>query len=317
MKIPSPTYKVPFDAYGTLFENESDSLLRSRPCTGSGSVKISNIEKGLQVLMYDCTFREALELQGNRRPVSKGPYFTLAFFMDVQHLQFGCDELLFEKNAVWDVVFISSVSGFRMYVPPLTRVQCLSINFSQRWLQHNIPDNEGYTDLMDKMKDSETFLLLGYMSASEKERVPELIRSSSKPYGSFYIKSCVLELVSDFLINIRERENVKHHFNNLDALLAETEKSLCDHVTGSMPGLQNLAHRYCLSLSTLKRQFKKRYGVNLSDYFIGKKMEYAQQLLCRKGITAIDAARMVGYKNVNHFITMFKRYNESFTPMLS
>ncbi|HKG69022.1 MAG TPA: AraC family transcriptional regulator, partial [Segetibacter sp.] len=58
----------------------------------------------------------------------------------------------------------------------------------------------------------------------------------------------------------------------------------------------------------LKRHFKKKYGVNMSTFFIRKKMEYAQQLINEKNTSVSETAFMLGYKNVNDFITMFGKY---------
>jgi AraC-like DNA-binding protein len=302
-------YNIPFDAYGTLFESGPERFLHSKPCSGNGGIQVFNLEKGLQVLLCDCMFHEALEMQGNAKDGNKNPYFTLAFFIDVQRLQFGCNnDIVLEKNNIWDTAFIPSSSGFRMYIPPCTRVYCLSINFSQKWLHRNIPERRGASmNLIGKEHAAESFPLLEYMNASEKKLVLELIGSSENAFGSFYIKSCVLKLISDFFIKVKEREDVSFGTNHVDALLAEIEKELCDHVTGKMPKLEHIASKYRLSLSTLKRQFAKKFGVNLFRYFISKKMEYARRLINEENVMAQDAARLVGYKNLSHFLAIYNK----------
>jgi AraC-like DNA-binding protein len=310
MKHQPAAYNIPFDAYGTLFESGPERFLRSKPCSGSGGIQVFNLEKGLQVLLCDCMFNKALEMQGSARPENKEPYFTLAFFTEVQRLQFGCNnDTLLEKNSIWDTAFIPSGSGFRMYVPPRTRVHCLSINFSRKWLHHNIPERrEDSMNLIGKLQAAESFPLLEYMSACEKKLVLELLGSSENAFGSFYIKSCVLKLISDFFIKVKERGDVSFGANPIDSLLAEAEKELCDHVTGKMPTLENIASKYRLSSSTLKRHFTKKFGVNLFRYFISKKMEYARRLINEENVNALDAARLVGYKNMSHFLAMYNKH---------
>jgi AraC-like DNA-binding protein len=310
MKLQPSTYKIPFDAYATLFESGPERHLQPKPCSGNGGIQVFNLEKGLQVLLCDCMFKDALEMQGSIRHANKDPYFTLAFFTEVQRLQFGCnDEVLYERNEVWDTAFIPSGSGFRMYVPPRVRVRCLSINFSPKWLHHNIPEgSETYKELSGNVQAAEMFPLLEYMNASEKKLVLELIDSSKNTFGSFYLKSCVLKLTSDFFIKVKEKENVSFAGSPVDALLAEAEKEICDHVTGKMPKLKDIASKYRLSPSTLKRQFTKKFGVNLFRYFISKKMEYARRLMNEENVTVMDAARLVGYKNLSHFLTMYNKH---------
>ena len=310
MKRKPTTYKIPFDAYGTLFESGPGRLLQSKPCSGNGGIQVFNLEKGLQVLLCDCTFNKALDMQGSSRHKSKNPYFTLAFFTEVQRLQFGCNEdVLLEKNGIWDMAFIPSGSGFRMYVPAHSRVHCLSINFSHKWLHHNLPEgSEAYKNLTAKMQAAEMIPLLEYMNAGEKAVVQELVDASKNTFGSFYIKSCALKLISDFFSKVKEREDVSFGTNTINALLTETEKELCNHVTGKMPKVEAIAGKYRLSPSTLKRQFTKRFGVNLFRYFISKKMEYARRLINEQNVDILDAARRVGYKNMSHFLLMYNKH---------
>jgi two-component system response regulator YesN len=83
---------------------------------------------------------------------------------------------------------------------------------------------------------------------------------------------------------------------------------LCKRITGPLPDTKELAQQFFMSESTLKRKFKKRFGLSMSTYFIIKKMAYAQQLMTVAGATLKDTASMVGYKNITNFAAMFKKY---------
>ncbi len=163
--------------------------------------------------------------------------------------------------------------------------------------------------LKEKIYAAESFSLLDCMKSSEKKLVQELLDSSwKKSFGSFYIKSYVLKIISDFFCKIKDRETLSTNNHCLDASISEIEKHLTSHITGPLPDLKELAPRFSISESTLKRRFKKTYSVNMSTYFIQKKVEYAGQLIHENNISIGEAAAMVGYRNVNHFFSMFKKH---------
>jgi AraC-like DNA-binding protein len=129
-----------------------------------------------------------------------------------------------------------------------------------------------------------------------------------KPRGSFFITSAVLKIISDFFDKIKKREIASDQNISLDDVLMEIEKLLSSPATAKMPNLESLACKYGFSESALKRQFRQRFDTSLSAYFTRRRMDYAMQLICEQKMNLTDAAHLLGYKNVNHFIAMFKKY---------
>jgi AraC-like DNA-binding protein len=147
------------------------------------------------------------------------------------------------------------------------------------------------------------------MNDSEKRQVQELVGNSlKKSTGSFYLKSTILKIISDFFTKIRERESLSINNHKQAVLINEAEKLLCSYSNRTMPCLKELSCKYDLSESTIKRYFKKRHGTTMYNYFINKKMEHAQQLMDEKDMNTVQAARLLGYTNMNHFVKMFNKY---------
>jgi AraC-like DNA-binding protein len=308
-----PIYQVPFDEFHTLFERELRQPSEFGTGVANGAIRTFKLEKGLQATMWDCTLTKGVEMFCNTSNGTANTYFTIAFFLNMNGLQFANSNLPFHEEFIWDTLFISSNSCLRMYVPPMTGIHCLTVSFSKKWFYTNILESDEALDhLRSKIDTSEKLTLLEYMHSLEKESITALICDSlQKPLGSFYIRSGVLKVISDFFDKVKRRGTHRTANNRLNSLLIETEKLLCDHITAKLPSLKSLACKYGLGESTLKRYFKQRYGMNLSVYFLKKKMEYARNLLCGKKADTIDAAHLVGYKNVSHFTAMFKKYNGS------
>lgn len=241
-------------------------------------------------------------------------YFTLAFFLNIKGLQFADNGNFLQQNIIWDTVFISAVSDYKIHIAARARVHGLSISFSKRWLNNNLfEENIAFKNLKEKINTTDSFSLLDSMNSSEKKLIQELLETSWKKYlGSFYIKSAVLKIICDFFYKLKEKQTFGMNALSPYTSIAEVEKYLCDHLLCPLPNLKDLAYKFSISESTLKRHFKKRYGVNMSTYYIQKKMEYAMHLLYEKGLNITETASVMGYSNVNHFNTIFNKYYESF-----
>ncbi len=311
MKINQPIYKLSFEELKQLFKRKSGEDLVLEPYVGKGVLQVFDLERGLQARVWDCYFNKEIDLVNNAETETGAAYFTLAFFPCTQGLCFSGGDTFLPENQVWDTLFTTSTCHYKIHLNSQSRGHCLSISFSRKWLDKNIlENNEAFRSLKEKIDTTEPFLLPECMTLSEKKLIQELLEHSwEKSLGSFYIKSAVLKIISDFFYKIKDREtfNISNHLNSS---ISEVEKYLVQNVTGALPNLKELAGKFCISESTLKRHFKKNYGVNISTYFIYKKMEYARQLMQEQKKSLAEAAGLLGYRNINHFATTFKRYQE-------
>jgi len=314
MKIAQPSYKISFDQLSNLFIRKSKCILALRPRVGEGFVQIFNLAKGLQARVWDCSFNQGIEMYSDASRGVENRYFTVAFLLNTKGFGFANRDTSLKENTICDTIFISDKSNYKMYIAPRIKRHCLSITFSKKWLSNNIlEDNDSFSNLKEKICITESISMLDSMDASEKKIVQELLDLSwKKSLGSFYIKSCVLKIVSDFFYKIKERETFSINNFVLDTLITKVEKYLTNDFTGTLPNLKDLADKFSLSESTLKRHFKKTYGVNMSSYFISKKMEYARDLILQSNTNIAEAASLLGYRNINHFITIFKKHYGSF-----
>jgi AraC-like DNA-binding protein len=310
MKNSPPLFKIPFDDLHTLFSTGEEETFYTQPCNGKGLVHLFKLEKGLHARIWDCCFNKGMEMYYTAEVECRQPYFTIAYFLKMQGLQFANGDVILQENHVWDTLFISSTSCLRMYVPPMAQTQCLSISFTKDWLLQNLSKGKNENkDLLKKIDSPETFALIEYMNDSEKRQVQELVGNSlKKSTGSFYLKSTILKIISDFFTKIRERESLSINNHKQAVLINEAEKLLCSYSNRTMPCLKELSCKYDLSESTIKRYFKKRHGTTMYNYFINKKMEHAQQLMDEKDMNTVQAARLLGYTNMNHFVKMFNKY---------
>jgi AraC-like DNA-binding protein len=315
MKVAQSLTRICPEKLDSLFRANSEQALLLEPSVGKGFLLIFNLEKGLQARIWDCSFNEGIEIYSTSYTAIENTYFNLAFFLDIKEFLFANGDSILPEDIICNTLLLCATSNYKIQIPPNVVGRCLSISFSKKWLNDNILEgNDAFKKLKQKIDTSQPFSLLECMDATERKTVQELLANSwKKPFGTFYIKASVLKIVSDFFYRIKDRETLS--FNNycLDTLVVEVKNHLVEHLTGSMPDLKLLASKFSVSDSTLKRHFRKKYGVNMSTYFFQKKMEYARQLMRDDNLNITETANFLGYRNVTHFFTMLKKY-QGYTP---
>ena len=84
-------------------------------------------------------------------------------------------------------------------------------------------------------------------------------------------------------------------------------KRMMDKYAISSLSAQQLAALSGRSISTFNREFKTLYGTTPKQWLIDRRITHAFTLLSREQWSVTDAALEVGYSNVSHFISAFKK----------
>lgn len=310
MKTFSPPNKVAFEKVIDLFVKRSENKYVLNSSYGKGYVQTFELEKGLQARFWDCCFNEGIQFFSDKHPEFANTHFTLIFFFRMQGLRFARKGIFLQESLIWDTLFISASTDYKINISPGERLQCLEISLSKKWISNNVfKDNDAFNNLKEKINITGQFSLLESMSIPEKKMMEEFLETSWKKFlGTFYIKSVVLRIVCDFFCKLKEKQGLNLMEASPGASIVEIEKYLLDHILSPMPNLKHLATKFLMSDSTLKRHFKKRYGLNMSNFFLNKKMEYAKQVMENENKDINEVAHMLGYKNASNFIVMFKKY---------
>src|SRR5215218_2369063 len=304
-------YKIRFNELATCFINDEEKKLVLKPQVGNGSLHIVNLEHGLQARLWDCRFNKSMELSNDMG--TNNPYFNLAFFSKSEGLQLANENKVYNERPTWDTVLISSTTNFKIFVKPAARVQCLSISFSKRWLNDNFLNTAKMVCKFKKiLAIVQSCSLMQFMTIAEKKRIVDLIASTPKKFGgSFFVKSAILKIVSDFFLKIQTQKIPGPNNCPKQKTLADIKDLVEAQIREGSLNVKKLAHQFCKSESTLKRHFKKVYGINIAGYFTLKKMEYAKQLMQDDKRTPQEAASLLGYQNVNYFLLKLQKITAS------
>jgi AraC-like DNA-binding protein len=310
MKTPTSVNRFSFTELLNLFTRISEHSYVVAKHLGQGYVQVYNLEKGLQVRLWNVAFLEDTELYSELDSQYESSYYTLAFFLNTDGLKFYKGAKFLPENIIWDTVFITAATNYKIHISSMAKGCCLGISFSSNWLRNNVFINDSsFIYLEERIFSLQTLTLHESMTASEKMQVQELMENTCKNLlGTFYIKTCILKIVYDFFYRVKDKELEIYNSSVYDPI-SEIEKHLHNNITGSLPNLKELAKKLALSESTILRHFKKAYGVTISAYFMRKKIKYAQQLIIEGDKSIEETATLIGLKNVNNLKTMMKKYS--------
>lgn len=74
--------------------------------------------------------------------------------------------------------------------------------------------------------------------------------------------------------------------------------------------ISKIAQQVYLNPSYLSRMFKKETKESISEYILKKKMDKAKELLMDPKYKVYQVGEMIGYKDVRHFYSIFRRFNK-------
>jgi AraC-like DNA-binding protein len=296
----------------TLGSATPENLLNIDPSSGAGYIRYIDIEPGLQLRLWNCSFNEGLTIF--RSASSEDPRsFTLVSYLTSSSVQMkDCHNAPAVVNNAWDSALMSSEANFQTTLLPGKTVKCISINFSTAWLQKNVLC-AGYlhTNLIRRLSvTTDPFLIFESLSVLEREQANSLFNEDNPAiFGKFFWRSKVLNVLTLFFSKIINRLSVCHGTDNdHEAQMAEVEKHLLDNLYNGLPDLKTLARKLAISESTLKRYFRRIYGKNIYHYYLEKRMSCAKRLIVEKNKTVSEAANIMGYENISHFSTTFKKH---------
>jgi AraC-like DNA-binding protein len=123
-----------------------------------------------------------------------------------------------------------------------------------------------------------------------------------------FLKAKSLEVLSLFFSGESNNENACPYLNN-DQLVKKIyeAKALMLQNFAQPDNLTQIARKVGLNEVQFKVGFKKIYGNTPYQFVLDYKLEYARQLLLQKGMHVNLVANEIGYINVSHFISAFKR----------
>lgn len=301
------------EAFRKLLGHRSDFNIHVSERLGSGTLQVITLDKGLYVRIWDCTFNHKIRLSrlADRAPTTE--FLTLVYYLTPEAVTFeNRNDKDIRVNKLWNTVFLSNNAEFNLDIHGGVPIKCFSICFTPEWIQSRVVSNGNIKEFIDKIlkAPSSAFFFESY-NALEEKMIHDIYASlDARHFGSLFIKSRVWTIINEFITKAAERRSLLApvHVDVYEERIRLVESRLIQCLDTSLPSTKKLAREFALSESTLKRSFKRKYGMSVSNYYLDKKMIYARQLIHEKNKTVTETAYILGYEKVSHFIAMFKKH---------
>lgn len=189
-------------------------------------------------------------------------------------------------------------------------------HFMDRYAYRELQDQ--ITETVDKLvlSGQMTRSVLYQLTASFEEALYKYLNEQNVDYhmlthrpGYREIREDAEKSVSRFLAWVSDWiAQLKSLSSNEDSLSAV--QIICNYIDTHLQedlSRNALADLVYMSPDYMARIFKREKGVNLIDYIIRKKMEYASALLLESSLPVSYIANNVGYSNLSHFSAAFKK----------
>jgi AraC-like DNA-binding protein len=123
------------------------------------------------------------------------------------------------------------------------------------------------------------------------------------------VEFCAVEILKEkYYLTAGMNENIRLILGN-DVNTDKDTDAAVKYILGNLDAevtLEDIASQISVSISTLRRKFKKHFGIAPMNFLIKKRMAKAYELLTTTNYTVGDVAFFVGYSDHSAFTTAFK-----------
>ncbi len=166
-------------------------------------------------------------------------------------------------------------------------------------------------DAIQDMGGSQSACKKFRVTAAVMDLVHQIINSPfTGVTGNLYVEGKILELLAVYLNEMVQQKGkgpavIKLSCEDIKSL--QRVKGMLDEGFIEPMTIAELSKLVYINEYKLKAGFKEIYGKPIYSYVIDRRMEKAKQLLTEKRLKVKEAAGMVGYTNISHFIETFRK----------
>ena len=153
----------------------------------------------------------------------------------------------------------------------------------------------------DLIEDLVLWGIKQFQNITQEEQKTKLLSDARKWMLKAENLSELRQAVEDIITGLKALKSSKN-----DKIIKACEKYVSEHYMEDIP-LDSVAEMFCFNSSYFSSYFKKKIGMNFSDYLQKVRMEKAVELLSGHALKVYEVAEKVGYQNVKYFNKVFKK----------
>lgn len=277
------------------------------------SINFEVVRAGMLLTVLDFTPASdmAVNFKSEASPINFGA--ILAGKYDIKYNSFGVSQK-YLSGTPRELIGKSCDASGTFSMAGGKRLRMLSLTLDESLIEELLYGHEDYEVLVKKLNTRRRGLnVVGSweLSADMNVIASQILHCRLNGLNrKIYLESKALEILALQLDKLADKKNasisiskndIRQLYEAKDILLAELENP---------PSLKELASRVGINDFKLKQGFKEIFGDTAYGLLRKQRMETARSLLLDGEASVGDAASAVGYTNISHFITAFrKQYN--------
>ncbi|MEZ5017021.1 MAG: AraC family transcriptional regulator [Flavipsychrobacter sp.] len=281
---------------------------------GKGYLQQLQLEEELYVTLLDVTLKKELTL--TRTATKDVDYYPIMFYMlhKAGEQEIAGEVLNIGSYTKHAVFFPSPHIDTKYHYDKNKRILALTISASGNWLKAHI--DKSRASIKEQLSNGKPFFFFEELTPVLQEYANLLMQRMRHQLPSrLSLSAAAYELMDRCFAKINERllgiDTLSIHNDDLQQLF-EVQRILHESFVAP-PTVAELARTAGMGVTKLQQLFKQVYGKSIYQYVLYIKMREARRLLEETNCTVAEAGMSVGYDNLSHFATAFKKiYN--FTP---
>lgn len=272
----------------------------------TGVIRRAELETGLYLMYWNLHVHEDFILTNTNN--NSQPYYYLTYFFDPAFEQIiTADKVLNCKKYTPCTLLEYNNSFTRLPYKQGSQVDFLCVSFTCEWLKsQELPHVEPSGEIGLLQNLPEPYRLFN-TSVTEQILSKRLVHEFDTRKYRLALKAITFNLIDVFISKHLSPQNDGPRKKNDADVAVQLEKKIRDSLRTDLPAIDRLAEEFLVSAATLKRLFKKHYGMGIYEYYLGKKMQLATQMLQEGNLSVTDTAYSLGYESVSHFVSLFKK----------
>jgi AraC-like DNA-binding protein len=291
-----------------------DTLFHIPPVYGKGYIWAEKLPCGISLMVYDVAFREDIKFIGQ---CSDEAIFSLQFNESDGGKTDQSPHIIVQQNTKIpllhsSVLLTSSVASNTFVIPTGVTLKAVHFYFDKsqmrQYLSHDVVEmllSQHFPHLIDNA-------VLEPIETAYRIMLDELqVEKHDHPLRINFIQNRILLLLEKFILKVANRKaeiGTKSKLSEDEVVrLMKIEALLVKDFSVAAPTIDHLSRLSAMSATKLKSDFKTLYGLPIYEYYQKNRMLKAKALLLSGLYSSKEVGIMVGYTNLSHFATTFKK----------
>jgi len=316
--------EVQFDKadYANLFEElahslkarVTDNFFQIPPVYGNGYVWYENLPVGISVWVWDIAFRDEVKITG---PAIKDDRYVLQFNEsdggDMDKAPYLVTNTKTKIPLLHSSILLSDVETTKAFVIPVgVKLKSVHIYFDTKILATYLAKDAVEILVKSYFPQLIANAQLDPIETDYRVMLDELqVDKHDHPLRINFIQNRVLLLLEKFLLKLAAHKKTLGAKSKLTedeiVRLMKVEALLVKDFSVAVPTIDSLSKLSAMSPTKLKSDFKQLYGLPIYEYYQKNRMLKAKALLLSGLYSSKEVGIMVGYTNLSHFATTFKK----------